>query len=182
MSTATAPKVIAEPGDEIMSGNTSDPEAAIVAAQQGRARRVLKPKPIVPEAVVERPDTLRPLDAPVNAKREMSYEDAMVIQQRLPALLRQRDLIDSMIQRLREQDDGFADSVDANFDVTIAKADSDPQFFEKIDQIAQEKLARQARLQAKRDEIDAQIPKKSALTERGWFVFERPVPTGARRV
>lgn len=154
MSTATAPKVIAEPGDEIMSGNTSDPEAAIVAAQQGRARRVLKPKPQVPEAVVERPDTLRPLDAPVNAKREMSYEDAMALVGRMKVLRKQADLISREIKRLEAD---FEGDLDAN-------------------------LARIAELQAKFAEIDAQIPKRSILTEKGWVVIERPLPPGVGRV
>lgn len=154
MSTATAPKVIAEPGDEITSGSTSDPEAAIIMAQQGRARRVLKPKPQVAEAVVDRPDTLRPLDAPVNAKREMSYDDAMLVVGRSKVLRKQDELIAREIKRLEEDFDG---DLDAN-------------------------LARIAELQTKHAAIDAQIPKRSILTEKGWVVIERPLPPGAGRI
>jgi len=154
MSTAVAPKVIAEPGDEIAAGSTSDPEAAIIMGQQGRARRVLKPKPQVPEAVVERPDTLRPLDAPVNAKREMSYEDAMALLGRAAVLRKQADMITREIKRLEADFDG---ELDAN-------------------------LERIAELQAKFAAIDAQIPKRSILTEKGWVVIERPLPPGVGRV
>lgn len=154
MSAAVAPKVIAEPGDEIAAGSTSDPEAAIIMGQQGRARRVLKPKPQVPEAVVERPDTLRPLDAPVNAKREMSYEDAMALLGRAAVLRKQADMITREIKRLEADFDG---ELDAN-------------------------LERIAELQAKFAAIDAQIPKRSILTEKGWVVIERPLPPGVGRV
>lgn len=54
----------------------SDPDAAIEAAAQGKARRIAKPRaPVAPSAIVGDPQ--RPAEQPVNLKREMPYAEAM---------------------------------------------------------------------------------------------------------
>ena len=54
----------------------SNVDDAIAHAAQGKARRIVKPKPKVPPSKVKG-DPGRPGTAAVNAKREMSYEQAM---------------------------------------------------------------------------------------------------------
>lgn len=78
------PKSLRQPGAEGQAQATpgqqaaeSDVDAAIAAAQSGRARQIKKPRaPVAPSKVKGDPD--RPADAAVNAKKEMSYADAMV--------------------------------------------------------------------------------------------------------
>lgn len=54
----------------------SNVDEAIALAGAGQARRIAKPKPVVPPSDVQG-DPERPASAPVNARREMPYEDAM---------------------------------------------------------------------------------------------------------
>lgn len=76
------PKTIAAPGEELSrpplaeEPGESNVDEAIAAAQSGRARRIAKPKPEVEPSPIKG-DPERPASAPVNAKREMSYADAM---------------------------------------------------------------------------------------------------------
>ena len=54
----------------------SDPDAAIAAAAEGSARKIEKPRaPVAPSKVIGDPQ--RAGDAPVNRKREMTYDEAM---------------------------------------------------------------------------------------------------------
>jgi hypothetical protein len=79
---AKRPRMVRQPGDEPqalsgdLAGGESDPDAAIAAAQSGRARKIAKPRPAVPASRVKG-DPERPADAAVNASREMSYAAAM---------------------------------------------------------------------------------------------------------
>jgi hypothetical protein len=58
------------------AGAQSDPDAAIAAAQSGKARRIAKPRaPVAPSKTKGDPD--RPAAAPVNAKKEVTYAEAM---------------------------------------------------------------------------------------------------------
>lgn len=83
-SMAKRPRQVREPGAEPQAETPdsaaaqSDPDAAIVAARAGKARKIEKPKPAVPKSrVVGDPE--RPAEAAVNAKREMSYDEAMAL-------------------------------------------------------------------------------------------------------
>lgn len=67
----TGPKEIRVPGDD-----ESDVDEAIELGRQGQARRIVKPKPQVPESSVHG-DPERPPEAAVNAQEEMSYAEAM---------------------------------------------------------------------------------------------------------
>lgn len=75
------PKNVAAPGEDPASlsaeaAGESDVDEAIDMAAQGKARRIAKPKPEVAPSPIKG-DPARPAAAPVNAKREMSYADAM---------------------------------------------------------------------------------------------------------
>jgi hypothetical protein len=76
------PKQVKQPGEEPQAqipgqeGGTSNVDAAIAAAQSGQTHKVAKPKPAVAPSKVKG-DPLRPKDAAVNAKREMSHEEAV---------------------------------------------------------------------------------------------------------
>lgn len=73
------PSRVQQPGAEPQAAEApgeSDVDEAIAAAQSGRARKIAKPKPQVPASRV-RGDPERPKEAAVNAKREMSYDEAM---------------------------------------------------------------------------------------------------------
>ena len=58
-------------------GGSSDPEEALEAGRHGMARRIVKPRPVPPEAVLDRPDPSRPDGIGVNAHPSMSYDEAM---------------------------------------------------------------------------------------------------------
>lgn len=82
LSVTKIPRKRAEPGAQPIESDPedeqgrSDPDAAIMAAQGGRARRIAKPRPSVPASKVKG-DPDRPRTAAVNARREMSYAEAM---------------------------------------------------------------------------------------------------------
>lgn len=81
------PKQVRAPGEaaaadvEVAAQGATEPgesnvDKAIAAGQSGRAHKIAKPKPIVPASKVKG-DPERPAEAAVNAKKEMSYEQAM---------------------------------------------------------------------------------------------------------
>jgi hypothetical protein len=70
------------PGEESVGkpatdGGKHDPDAAVQAGKGGGTHKVAKARPAVPEAKVERPDTLRPPEAAVNLSGEITYDEAM---------------------------------------------------------------------------------------------------------
>lgn len=61
---------------EGQAAGDSDVDEAIALASQGRARKIAKPRaPVAPSKV--KGDPQRPADAAVNAKKEMTYDEAM---------------------------------------------------------------------------------------------------------
>ncbi len=79
---ATAPKTLRQPGQEapapdVQPGDTeSNVDEAIAAGQAGRTRKIVKPRAVVAPSKIKG-DPERPAAMPVNAKRQMSYAEAM---------------------------------------------------------------------------------------------------------
>jgi hypothetical protein len=86
MPPKSKPKKVREPGSDApqtevepvatTAGGESNVDEAIEQAQSGRARKIAKPKPVVPASKVKG-DPERPPEAAVNQKREMPYAEAM---------------------------------------------------------------------------------------------------------
>jgi len=80
MRAAAAPKTLRQPGQEAAAPEPeaaeSNVEEAIAAAQRGQMRKIAKPRaPVAPSPISGDPE--RPRTMPVNAKKEMSYDEAM---------------------------------------------------------------------------------------------------------
>lgn len=59
---------------------SSDQDAAVEAGQQGRARRIAKPRaPVAPADLGGRADTTRPETAAINARKQMTVAEAMAL-------------------------------------------------------------------------------------------------------
>ena len=74
------PKTVRQPGEAQVApeqpAGESNVDEAIATAQSGRTRKIAKPRaPVAPSKV--KGDPQRPPEAAVNAKREMSYAEAM---------------------------------------------------------------------------------------------------------
>lgn len=62
------------------TGSTeSNVDEAIAAAQGGNTRKIVKPRVTPPPAKLTRPDPDRPTKAAVNAKKQMTYDEAMAL-------------------------------------------------------------------------------------------------------
>lgn len=60
------------------TGSTeSNIDEAIAAAQGGNTRKIVKPRVMPPPVKLARPDPDRPTKAAVNAKKQMTYDEAM---------------------------------------------------------------------------------------------------------
>lgn len=77
---AKAPRKVAKPGTDPQAqepaADRHDDDAAIAAGQAGTTHKVAKQRPAVPASRIKG-DPERPGGMPVNAKREMPYEEAM---------------------------------------------------------------------------------------------------------
>jgi hypothetical protein len=135
------------PGEEpkVPESTESDVNAAIEAAQSGEAHKIAKPRPEVAPSKVKG-DPSRPADAAVNARREMSYEDAML------ALNAETEIKDLQAERIRLRED-------------LAMLGDEPD--EKVSRA--EVQGRMAAIR-KRIEVLSAIPKlkRAVLTEKGW--------------
>lgn len=68
-----------------------DVDKALAAGSEGKAHKVVKPKPVAPPSRV-RGDPERPAEAAVNAKREMPYDEAMKAHDAAKELIRLQEL------------------------------------------------------------------------------------------
>lgn len=147
------------PGTDPERNGQSDPDAAIAAAASGGTHKIERPKLAVSPSKVAG-DPQRPMDAPVNTKREMPYEEAMAS---LSAETETKDLQAERV-RLREDMATLGD-----------EADEKP---------------RKAEINARMGEIRVRIaalalvPKlrRAVLTEKGWVVPPGVVPPLAAKL
>lgn len=85
MKARRAPKQVRQPGEEpaalpAQPGGESNVEEAIAAAQTGKARKIAKPRAAVAPSPIKG-DPERPPTAAVNAKKEMTYVEAMKLRE-----------------------------------------------------------------------------------------------------
>jgi len=87
------PRKVTMPGEEADTGSEttgleeagsteSNVDEAISAAQTGNTRKIVKPRVVPPPAKLSRPDPDRPTKAAVNAKKQMTYDEAMVLREK----------------------------------------------------------------------------------------------------
>lgn len=67
-------------GIDAQSGDEPNDDAAVAAGQRGIARRIAKPRaPVAPADLGGMPDVTRPETAAINAKTEISMDEAMAL-------------------------------------------------------------------------------------------------------
>ena len=145
--------------DKDSSAGESDPDAAIAAAAEGKARKIEKPRaPVAPTKVVGDPEY--PQSAPVNGKPSISYERAMEM---LNAETETKDLQDER-SRLRADLEGLGE---------------DPDEKERRSEVQKRMSEIRTRLNAL-----ATVPKlkRAVLTEQGWVAPRNPPPPTQARV